>query len=354
MNNKYFLTYLYKFKYNTKNIIKNIGLKINNSNNKLENTIKNISNNTSNIETNKTSISENKTSIETNNEKISDNKKKIETNNENILNHVKNINDLKDEFNDKNIVIVNNINDLKDEFNDKNAIVNNIKDNNNAIVNNINDLKNEFNDKNNDIADDIKEFNNKNTIIKNLKENIKKNNDNISNNKKNIDKLKDYIDEKNNDDILTPRFIMYNLYLFDIISENKRIDFKQGNNINIKIFEQDIVENFYKDSYIECTSNLYLIFSSYKNIGDFKILYKFYNKYNLIYQYTSIIAGGKNNKYSSIYQDDFFYIKFDNDYSSIKIKIYILNHIYINKTGYIYIPHESSNIFSLKIMGKIK
>ena len=349
MNLKYFnlrhiADSLNKFKYKTKN---DIYLNISNINNKLKTNIKNISDNTSNIKTNIKNISDNTSNIKTNNENISDNTSNIKTNNENNISD--NIESLQKDINNNNDNIKKNIENLQKNINDniKKNIENLQKNINDNIKKNIENLQKNINDNDKNIKKNIESLQDIDNI-ENLINEVEDNNDNILENKKDISKLK-YNIYGNNEN-----YIILNLHIFNMITENLKFKRNFDNQqYKFDIFEQDISDKFYKDQYIECNNYIHIDLSSYELIGYLKFVYEFYNNDNnyLFYTYKTIMANNGRTVFNFTYQRDFFHVNIDSDCSSIKIKGYILDDI--RNKYYEIIFYKQDSLFNLKIIQKI-
>ena len=180
---------------------------------------------------------------------------------------------------DKNISL--SLNDVIDDVNlDKNDVVN--------LKNSFNVNKNELNDVKNDVDTVKLDINNFNIDVNNIKKDID-----------NHYKLK-------------------NIYIYDILVKSQFVD----KNNDFHIFEQDIINNFKKDSFLEVSIKVLTEISNYILIGFFEILCEFFNENNdLFYDISLSTAMGSINKLSTI--KSVFMVPIDRDMTKIKIDFYI-------------------------------
>ena len=201
---------------------------------------------------------------------------------------------------DKNISLSLNevINDVDVNKND----LNNVKDDINNVKKNLDVNKNDLNNVNNDVINVKKDLYNVNNTLDNVKLDI-------NNVKKDLDNVNDELDTS---------YKLKNIYTFDIKSKSQFVD----KNKPFHIFEQSIVNNFKKDSYLDVSIKVLTEISNYILIGFFEILCEFYNDNNdLFYDISLSTAMGSINKLSTV--KSVFLVPINKDMSKIKIDFYI-------------------------------
>ena len=201
---------------------------------------------------------------------------------------------------DKNISLSLNdvINDVDVNKND----LNNVKDDINNVKKNLDVNKNDLNNVNNDVINVKKDLYNVNNTLDNVKLDI-------NNVKKDLDNVNDELDTS---------YKLKNIYTFDIKSKSQFVD----KNKPFHIFEQSIVNNFKKDSYLDVSIKVLTEISNYILIGFFEILCEFYNDNNdLFYDISLSTAMGSINKLSTV--KSVFLVPINKDMTKIKIDFYI-------------------------------
>ena len=204
--------------------------------------------------------------------------------------------------------------------NDKNDIINNqndITNNQNDIINNQNDIINNQND----IINNQNDIINNQKYINNNQKDITNNKNDIINNQNDIQIIKNDINNNKNDIQIIKNDSHYklkNIYTFDIKSKNQFVD----KNNPFHIFEQNIINDFKKDSFLEVSIKVLTEISSYILIGFFEILCEFYNENNdLFYDISLSTAMGSINKLSTV--KSVFLVPINKNMTKIKIDFYI-------------------------------
>ena len=183
----------------------------------------------------------------------------------------------------------------------KNSL-NNVKDDINNVKRNLDVNKNDLNNVNDDVINVKKGLYNVNNTLDNVKLDI-------NNVKKDLDNVNDELDTS---------YKLKNIYTFDIKSKSQFVD----KNKPFHIFEQNIINDFKKDSYLDISFKVLTEISNYILIGFFEILGKFYNENNdLFYSISLSTAAGSINKLSTI--KSVFLVPINKDMTKIKIDFYI-------------------------------
>ena len=179
----------------------------------------------------------------------------------------------------------------------------------NDVINDVDVNKNDLNNVKDDI-DNVKKSLDVNKIdLKNVKVDI----DNV---KVDINNVKKDLNNVQND--LNDHYKLKNIYTYDIPVKSQFVD----KNNPFHIFEQSIVNNFKKDSFLEVSIKVLTEISNYILIGFFEILCEFFNENNdLFYDISLSTAMGSINKLSTI--KSIFIVPIDRDMTKIKIDFYI-------------------------------
>ena len=187
----------------------------------------------------------------------------------------------------------------------------------NEVINDVDVNKNDLNNVKDDI-DNVKKNLDVNKIdLKNVKVDI----DNV--NKIDLKNVKDDIDnvkvDINNVKVdLNNHYKLKNIYTYDIPVKSQFVD----KNKPFHIFEQNIVNNFKKDSFLEVSIKVLTEISNYILIGFFEILCEFFNENNdLFYDISLSTAMGSINRLSTV--KSIFIVPIDRDMTKIKIDFYI-------------------------------
>ena len=181
-----------------------------------------------------------------------------------------------------------------------------------------------------DVKNDVDVNKNSLDIVNNNVINVQKNLDNVNldldnikndvnNVKNNIDSVKFDLDNVKLDiNSLNTYYKLKNIYTYDIKSKSQFVD----KNKPFHIFEQNIINDFKKDSYLDVSIKVLTEISNYILIGFFEILCEFYNDNNdLFYDISLSTAMGSINKLSTI--KSVFIVPINKDMSKIKIDFYI-------------------------------
>ena len=182
----------------------------------------------------------------------------------------------------------------------------------NDVINDVDVNKNSLDIVNNNVINVQKNLDNVNLDLDNIK-------NDVNNVKNNIDSVKFDLDNVKFDiNSLNSYYKLKNIYTYDIKSKSQFVD----KNKPFHIFEQNIINNFKKDSYLEVSIKVLTEISSYILIGFFEILCEFYNDNNdLFYDISLSTAMGSINKLSTV--KSVFIVPINKDMSKIKIDFYI-------------------------------
>ena len=165
---------------------------------------------------------------------------------------------------------------------------------------------------NNNKIDDLIE------VDKNIKKDISTNTEKIGTNTSNIDEIKD--DLSNIDFNSGNKFSIENFFIYNIEIENSYKLNKDKNSFSI--FKYTLEDDFKKDSMLEIDSRLLYQYRNYNHIGLLHHIFKLYDDNdNMFYEYKSLITNAGDNLRNDIKQNDFFYMKLNNDYKIIKIEL---------------------------------
>ena len=201
---------------------------------------------------------------------------------------------------DKNISL--SLNDVINGLDNVKFDLDNVKNDLDNVKNDVNNVKNDVNNVKNDVNN-----------VKNDVNNVKNDLDNVKND---LDNVKNDLDNVKVD--LNNHYKLKNIYTYDIPVKNQFVD----KNKPFHIFEQSIVNNFKKDSFLEVSIKVLTEISNYILIGFFEILCEFFNENNdLFYDISLSTAMGSINKLSTI--KSVFIVPIDKDMTKIKIDFYI-------------------------------
>ena len=170
---------------------------------------------------------------------------------------------------------------------------------------------------------------NKNDILSNLSKigdnesNISDNLLKINDNDSNIDEIRSNLNNIKND--LTDFKINYsiqNLFLFDInIEQNYTLN---KDNPEFNIFSYNLEDDFKSNVILEFNCKILYNYNSYNSIGHLTHIYKLYDENNkLIYEYQCLKSNAGDNLSAYLNQNDLFYVKLNNNYTIIKIKLFL-------------------------------
>ena len=154
--------------------------------------------------------------------------------------------------------------------------------------------------------------------INDFSDKINDNETNITNNLTKINTNKSDIDEINSN--LSDKYVLENFFINYIEIENNYNLNKD--NRSYLIFKYTLEDDFKKDSILETDCRLLYRYNNYNHIGYVHHIFKLYdNNDNMIYEYKSLITNAGDNTRNDIKQNDFFYVKINNDYKIIKIEL---------------------------------
>ena len=168
------------------------------------------------------------------------------------------------------------------------------------------------------IKNDISEINNFSDKINDNETNISDNLSKINTNKSDIDEIKSNL--SNIDFNSGNRFSIENFFIYNIeIEKNYKLN---KDKTNFSIFKYVLEDDFKKDSILEIDCRILFRYNNYNHIGLLQHILKLYdNNDNTFYDYKSLITNSGDNTRNDIKQNDFFYVKLNNDYKIIKIEL---------------------------------
>ena len=182
----------------------------------------------------------------------------------------------------------------------------------NEVINDVDVNKNSLDIVNNNVINVQKNLDNVNLDLKNVKNDVNDVKNDIDSVKFDLDNVKLDINS------LNTYYKLKNIYTYDIKSKSQFVD----KNKPFHIFEQNIINDFKKDSYLDVSIKVLTEISNYILIGFFEILCEFYNDNNdLFYDISLSTAMGSINKLSTI--KSVFIVPINKDMSKIKIDFYI-------------------------------
>ena len=168
------------------------------------------------------------------------------------------------------------------------------------------------------IKNDISEINNFSDKINDNETNISDNLSKINTNKSDFDKINSNL--SNIDFNSGNRFSIENFFIYNIeIEKNYKLN---KDKTNFSIFKYVLEDDFKKDSILEIDCRILFRYNNYNHIGLLQHIFKLYdNNDNMFYDYESLITNSGDNTRNDIKQNDFFYVKLNNDYKIIKIEL---------------------------------
>ena len=140
----------------------------------------------------------------------------------------------------------------------------------------------------------------------------------IGNNKNNIDEINENlsnIDFNSGNKYSIENFFIYNIEIekIYILNKDKR---------NFSIFKYVLEDKFTKDSILEIDCRLLYGYNNYNHIGLLQHIFKLYDDNdNMFYDYKSLKTNAGDNSRNDIKQNDFFYVKLNENYKIIKIEL---------------------------------
>ena len=187
----------------------------------------------------------------------------------------------------------NSISGIKNDISEINNFSNKIDDNETSISDNLGKI----NDNTNDIASNL-------TKIGNNKNNIDEINKNLSN-----------IDFNSGNKYSIENFFIYNIEIEKSYKLNK-------DKTSFSIFKYNLEDDFKKDSILEIDCRLLYGYNNYNHIGLLQHIFKLYDDNdNIFYDYKSLKTNAGDNSRNDIKQNDFFYVKLNENYKIIKIEL---------------------------------
>ena len=178
-------------------------------------------------------------------------------------------------------------------------------------ISGINNFSDKINDNENNISDNLGKINtNTSSISSNLGKintntnNINKINENLSN-----------VDFNSGNKYSIENFFIYNIEIEKSYNLNK-------DKISFSIFKYNLEDDFKKDSILEIDCRLLYGYNNYNHIGLLQHIFKLYDDNdNMFYDYKSLKTNAGDNSRNDIKQNDFFYVKLNENYKIIKIEL---------------------------------
>ena len=240
---------------------------------KIGNNTNNISSNLGKINTNTDNISSNLGKINTNTDNISTNLGKINTNTDNISTNLGKIN--------------TNTDNISTNLGKINTNTDNISSNLGKI----------------------------NTNTDNISSNLGK----INTNKSDIDEINSNL--SNIDFNSGNKYSIENFFIYNIEIE-KSYNLNKDKTSFFSIFKYNLEDDFKKDSILEIDCRLLYGYNNYNHIGLLQHIFKLYDDdNNMFYDYKSLKTNAGDNSRNDIKQNDFFYVKLNENYKIIKIEL---------------------------------
>ena len=183
----------------------------------------------------------------------------------------------------------------------------------------INENKNNINE----IKNDISGINNFTDKINDNETNISSNLLKINDNDDDIDEIRSNLNNIKNDlSDFKINYSIQNLFLFDINVESTYTLNKDNPEFNI--FSYNLQDDFKSNVILEFNCKISYNYNSYNSIGHLTHIYKLYDENNkLIYEYKFLKANAGDNLSAYLNQNDLFYCKINNNYTIIKIKLFL-------------------------------
>ena len=155
-------------------------------------------------------------------------------------------------------------------------------------------------------------------VDKSIKKDISTNTGKIDTNTSNINEIK--ADLSNIDFNSGNKFSIENFFIYNIEIENSyKLD---KDKTSFSIFKYTLEDDFKKDSILEIDCRLLYRYHNYNRIGLLQHVFKLYDDNdNMFYDYKSLKTNAGDNTRNDIKQNDFFYLKLNNDYKIIKIEL---------------------------------
>ena len=155
-------------------------------------------------------------------------------------------------------------------------------------------------------------------VDKNIKKDVSSNLSKIDTNTSNIDEIKSNL--SNIDFDSGNKYSIENFFIYNIEIEENYILNKDKTSFSI--FKYALEDDFKKDSILEIDCRLLYRYNNYNHIGLLQQILKLYdNNDNMFYDYNSLLTNSGDNARNDIKQNDFFYVKLNDDYKIIKIEL---------------------------------
>ena len=155
-------------------------------------------------------------------------------------------------------------------------------------------------------------------VDKNIKKDVSSNLSKIDTNTSNIDEIKSNlsnIDFDSGNKYSIENFFIYNIEIENSYNLNK-------DKTSFSIFKYTLEDDFKKDSILEIDCRLLYRYNNYNHIGLLQHIFKLYDDNdNMFYDYKSLKTNAGDNVRNDIKQNDFFYVKLNDDYKIIKIEL---------------------------------
>ena len=155
-------------------------------------------------------------------------------------------------------------------------------------------------------------------VDKNIKKDVSSNLGKIDTNTSNIDEIKSNlsnIDFDSGNKYSIENFFIYNIEIEKNYNLNK-------DKTSFSIFKYTLEDDFEKDSILEIDCRLLYRYNNYNHIGLLQHIFKLYDDNdNMFYDYKSLMTNSGDNTRNDIKQNDFFYVKLNDDYKIIKIEL---------------------------------
>ena len=155
-------------------------------------------------------------------------------------------------------------------------------------------------------------------VDKNIKKDVSSNLSKIDTNTSNIDEIKSNlsnIDFDSGNKYSIENFFIYNIEIENSYKLNK-------DKTSFSIFKYTLEDDFKKDSILEIDCRLLYRYNNYNHIGLLQHIFKLYDDNdNMFYDYKSLKTNAGDNVRNDIKQNDFFYVKLNDDYKIIKIEL---------------------------------
>ena len=173
------------------------------------------------------------------------------------------------------------------------------------------------------IKNDISEINNFSDKINDNETNISSNLLKINDNDDDIDEIRSNLNNIKNDlSDFKINYSIQNLFLFDINVESTYTLNRENPEFNI--FSYNLEDDFKSNVILEFNCKILYNYNSYNSIGHLTHIYKLYDENNkLIYEYKFLKANAGDNLSAYLNQNDLFYVKLNNNYTIIKIKLFL-------------------------------